>query len=76
MRVITANIPIFMLERIDLFVREHDLYSGRSDFVRAAVREYLLKELPNLALYERRAEEKRDDLALSLDMRGVRWNRW
>lgn len=45
MRVITVNIPVPYLKTIDGLVGEKALYPSRSEIIRVAVREFLIKEL-------------------------------
>ena len=45
MRIVTVNVPISYLKAIDSLVGDHGLYPSRSELIRVAVREFLLKEL-------------------------------
>ena len=45
MRIITVNLPIPYLQAISKLVGEKSLYPSRSELVRVAVREFLIKEL-------------------------------
>jgi Arc/MetJ-type ribon-helix-helix transcriptional regulator len=45
MRIITVNLPESYLKAIDHLVGETGIYPSRSELVRVAVREFLIKEL-------------------------------
>lgn len=45
MRIITVNLPITYLGAIDSLIGEDGLYPSRSELIRVAVRDFLIKEL-------------------------------
>jgi len=45
MRIITVNLPVSILQMIDTMIGEHGVYPSRSELIRVAVREFLIKEL-------------------------------
>ncbi len=45
MKIVTVNIPESFLGSIEKLVGEHGLYPSRSELIRVAVREFLIKEL-------------------------------
>jgi len=56
MKIVTVNIPITYLEAIERLVGENGLYPSRSELIRVAVREFLLKELKlakNIGKYDK-----------------------
>ncbi|MHA1733447.1 MAG: ribbon-helix-helix domain-containing protein [Promethearchaeota archaeon] len=48
MRIITVNVPVEMVKLIELHIENYKLYQSRSELVRVAVREFLLRELGKL----------------------------
>ncbi len=45
MKIVTVNIPESFIDAIEKLVGEDGLYPSRSELIRCAVREFLLKEL-------------------------------
>ncbi|MHA1149848.1 MAG: ribbon-helix-helix domain-containing protein [Promethearchaeota archaeon] len=45
MKIVTVNVPEAFLEKIDILIGEDGLYPSRSELIRCAVRDFLLKEL-------------------------------
>ena len=45
MKIVTINVPESYLGSIEKLVGEHGLYPSRSELIRVAVREFLIKEL-------------------------------
>jgi len=45
MKIVTVNVPESYIERIEELTGEDGLYPSRSELIRCAVREFLLKEL-------------------------------
>ncbi len=45
MKIVTVNIPESYIEAIKKLIGENGLYPSRSELIRCAVREFLLKEL-------------------------------
>lgn len=50
--------PLKMIERIKLLIQKFKMYPSRSEFVRTALREFLIRELKNLEKYEALAREE------------------
>jgi Arc/MetJ-type ribon-helix-helix transcriptional regulator len=54
MKIVTVNVPESYIEAIQRLIGENGLYPSRSELIRCAVREFLLKELrlaKNMAKY-------------------------
>ncbi|MFW9865342.1 MAG: CopG family ribbon-helix-helix protein [Promethearchaeota archaeon] len=45
MKIVTVNIPESYLENIERLIGENGLYPSRSELIRCAVRDFLIKEL-------------------------------
>lgn len=45
MRIVTINVPEAYIDAINELIGEHGLYPSRSELIRVAVREFLLREL-------------------------------
>jgi len=45
MKIVTVNVPESYIEAIEKLIGENGLYPSRSELIRAATREYLIKEL-------------------------------
>ncbi len=45
MKIVTVNVPESYIEAIEKLIGENGLYPSRSELIRAAVREFLIKEL-------------------------------
>jgi Arc/MetJ-type ribon-helix-helix transcriptional regulator len=55
MKIVTVNVPESYIDAIEKLVGEDGLYPSRSELIRCAVREFLLKELRmanNMAKYK------------------------
>ncbi|MFW9827511.1 MAG: ribbon-helix-helix domain-containing protein [Candidatus Thorarchaeota archaeon] len=55
MKIVTVNIPETYLDSIEKLVGENGLYPSRSELIRVAVRDFLLRELKiadNIARYK------------------------
>lgn len=64
MKIVTVNIPESYLDSIQKLVGENGLYPSRSELIRVAVRDFLLRELKmanNLAKYKEADIEEFDD---------------
>jgi Arc/MetJ-type ribon-helix-helix transcriptional regulator len=64
MKIVTVNIPESYLDSIKKLVGEDGLYPSRSELIRVAVREFLLRELKmanNLVKYKESEIEDFDD---------------
>ncbi len=44
-KIVTINVPESYIDAMEKLVREHGLYPSRSELIRVAVREFLIKEL-------------------------------
>lgn len=69
MKIVTVNVPESYIEAIEKLIGEDGLYPSRSELIRCAVREFLLKELrmaknmakynePKVKLYEESTDNK------------------
>lgn len=59
MKIVTVNVPESYIEAIEKLIGENGLYPSRSELIRCAVREFLLKELnavKNMAKYHSEPE--------------------
>jgi Arc/MetJ-type ribon-helix-helix transcriptional regulator len=45
MKIITVNLPVPYIKTIEVLVGENGLYPSRSELIRVAIRDFLLKEL-------------------------------
>ncbi|MHA1292568.1 MAG: ribbon-helix-helix domain-containing protein [Promethearchaeota archaeon] len=64
MKIVTVNIPESYIEAIEKLIGENGLYPSRSELIRCAVREFLLKELKmakNIVKYTEPEEESLDE---------------
>lgn len=64
MKIVTVNIPESFLDSIKKLVGENGLYPSRSELIRVAVREFLIRELKmadNMAKYKEAEIEDFDD---------------
>ncbi len=64
MKIVTVNIPESYLESIERLIGENGLYPSRSELIRCAVREFLIKELRRaneMIKYKEVEIEKLDD---------------
>ena len=60
MKIVTVNVPESYIEAIKRLIGENGLYPSRSELIRCAVREFLLKELrlvKNMAKYNKAEPE-------------------
>lgn len=63
-KIVTVNVPESYLESIEKLVGENGLYPSRSELIRVAVRDFLLRELKmadNMAKYKEEKVEEFDD---------------
>ena len=63
-KIVTVNIPESYLEAIRRLVGEDGLYPSRSELIRVAVREFLIRELKRaneMIKYEEEEEEELDE---------------
>ena len=63
-RIVTVNIPESYIEAIEKLVGNEGLYPSRSELIRVAVREFLIRELKmanNMAKYKEEKVEEIDD---------------
>jgi len=64
LKIVTVNIPESYIEAIEKLIGENGLYPSRSELIRCAVREFLLKELKmakNIVKYTEPEEESLDE---------------
>ena len=64
MKIVTVNIPESYIDSIERLVGENGLYPSRSELIRVAVRDFLLRELKhadNMAKYKEAEFEDFDD---------------
>ena len=64
MKIVTVNVPESYIEAIKKLVGQDGLYPSRSELIRCAVREFLLKELKlanNMAKYNKSDPEPEED---------------
>jgi len=64
LKIVTVNIPESYIGAINKLIGENGLYPSRSELVRVAVRDYLLRELKmakNMAMYNQPEEEAEED---------------
>lgn len=64
LKIVTVNIPESYLESIERLIGENGLYPSRSELIRCAVREFLIKELRmanEMIKYKEVEIEKLDD---------------
>ncbi len=63
-KIVTVNVPESYLESIEKLVGNEGLYPSRSELIRVAVREFLIRELKmanNMAKYKEEEVEEFDD---------------
>ena len=64
MKIVTVNIPEPYINAIEKLTGNEGLYPSRSELIRVAVRDFLLKELrmaSNLSLYQKKTPEEKFD---------------
>lgn len=64
MKIVTVNVPESYIGAINKLIGENGLYPSRSELIRVAVREFLLRELKmanNMAKYNQAEEEAEED---------------
>ena len=64
MKIVTVNIPESYIESIEKLVGENGLYPSRSELIRVAVRDFLLRELKmadNMAMHKEKDVEEFDE---------------
>ena len=64
MKIVTVNVPESYLGAINKLIGENGLYPSRSELIRVAVRDFLLRELKmanNMAKYNEAEEEAEED---------------
>jgi len=79
MKIVTCNIPEPFIAAMDQLITKYRLYPSRSELVRVATREFLIKELKVLDKfneYREKGEELPETLVIpkrvNLDMRTIR----
>jgi Arc/MetJ-type ribon-helix-helix transcriptional regulator len=58
MKIITVNLPVPFLEKIDSLTGEGGLYPSRSELIRVAIRDFLIRELQAAQDAEKGVQEK------------------
>ena len=64
MKIVTVNIPESYIGAINKLIGENGLYPSRSELIRVAVRDFLLREIKmanNMAKYNEQEEEAEED---------------
>jgi len=64
MKIVTVNVPEPYINAIDKLIGHDGLYPSRSELIRVAVRDFLLKELRmanNLSIYQKKSPEEEFD---------------
>ena len=64
MKIVTVNVPESYIDAIEKLIGEDGLYPSRSELIRCAVREFLLKELKmakNITKYDTTETESFDE---------------
>jgi Arc/MetJ-type ribon-helix-helix transcriptional regulator len=64
MKIVTVNVPETYIDAINKLIGENGLYPSRSELIRCAVREFLLKELKmakNIVKYDEPENEDFDE---------------
>ena len=59
MKVVTVNVPESYVDAIEMLVGENNIYPSRSELIRVAIREFLLKEIKIAKRIEERKNTKR-----------------
>jgi len=58
LRLISVKIPEKYLEGLDILVKVKKMYPNRSEAIRVAIRDLLIRELPNLIRTPNKVERK------------------
>jgi Arc/MetJ-type ribon-helix-helix transcriptional regulator len=58
MKIITINVPEAFLKQIETLIGEKGLYPSRSELIRVAIREFLIRELDTPTLTNQKIEQK------------------
>ena len=61
MKIVTVNVPESYIEAIERLIGNDGLYPSRSELIRCAVREFLLKELKMAKKFQQYTQEKTMD---------------
>lgn len=64
MKIVTVNVPEPYINAIDKLTGNDGLYPSRSELIRVAVRDFLLKELrmaSNLSIYQKKSTKENFD---------------
>lgn len=62
MKIVTVNVPTSFLHAIEKLIGDNGLYPSRSELVRCAVREFLLKELNHAKQLKEKKEGPEEEL--------------
>lgn len=57
MKIITVNLPEAYLKTMDKSIGDKGCYPSRSEFIRVAVREFLMKELESVKTFQMQKKE-------------------
>lgn len=55
MKIITVNLPVTYIKTIDTMIGENGLYPSRSELIRVAVRDFLVRELESAQAFMKTA---------------------
>jgi antitoxin ParD1/3/4 len=77
MKIVTCNLPEPFISAMEKLISEYGLYPSRSELIRVAVREFLIKELKVLDKFNEYSEANPEIDALpkrvqNIDMRTIR----
>ncbi|OLS15684.1 MAG: hypothetical protein RBG13Loki_0676 [Promethearchaeota archaeon CR_4] len=77
MKIVTCNLPEPFISAMEKLISEYGLYPSRSELIRVAVREFLIRELKVLDKFEEYAEpnpeiDKAPKRMQNIDMRTIR----
>ncbi len=61
MKIVTVNVPESYIEAINKLIGANGLYPSRSELIRVAVREFLIKELKMAKKFVKYNEPENDD---------------
>lgn len=68
MKIITVNLPVPSIKIIEGMVGEEGLYPSRSELIRVAIRDFLLKELEVAKNFPKFMEEKSEPINTEDDL--------
>lgn len=62
MKIVTVNVPNSFLDAIEKLIGDNGLYPSRSELIRCAVREFLLKELNHAKKLKEKGDAPEEEL--------------